>query len=151
MDSSRSLRVAAELANLGRVRSFIEETAAALGVAPGAASDIVLATDEAVTNVIVHGYQGRGGVIDLVAGRNADGAFVRMRDDAPPFDPTTVPEPELGLPLDERRPGGLGIYLIRQVVDVVTYRALPGGGNELILQRRLHKEAASHGDDGFAR
>jgi serine/threonine-protein kinase RsbW len=151
MNSSKSLRIAAELGNLGRVRAFVEATAAALGAAPDEIGDVVLATDEAVTNVIVHGYRGRRGTIDLTAGRDKAGVFVRLHDDAPPFDPTAVPEPDIEAPLEDRLPGGLGIYLIRQVMDEVVHRALPGGGNELILWRKLHKEAKSHGDDGFAR
>jgi anti-sigma regulatory factor (Ser/Thr protein kinase) len=57
---------------------------------------------------------------------------------APPFDPTRVPDPDLTLPLEERPLGGLGIYLIRQSVDKMVYRAVPEGGNELTLVKRLH-------------
>ena len=62
---------------------------------------------------------------------------VRLRDQAPRFDPTTLPLPDPSLPLEERILGGMGVYLMRRAADEIRYRALPGGGNELTLMTRL--------------
>jgi len=61
---------------------------------------------------------------------------IELRDHAPGFDPTRVPPPDLTQPLEEREPGGLGVFLTRHMVDEMRYRALPGGGNELTLIKR---------------
>ena len=63
MDPEPTLHIAAELKNLSLIRRFVQETAAALGADRAVIADMILATDEAVTNVIVHGYQDRPGMI----------------------------------------------------------------------------------------
>jgi serine/threonine-protein kinase RsbW len=137
MNTGYSLCLAAELENLAVMRNFVQKSATALGVDPAVISDVVLAADEAVTNVIVHGYQGRQGTIEIKVEWEAMDVLVHVRDDAPPFDPTSVPSPDLTRPLEERSPGGLGIYLIRQYVDEVIHRITPQGGNELILKKGI--------------
>ena len=56
-----------------------------------------------------------------------------LQDDAPPFDPTRVPDPRLDLPLEERPLGGLGVYIMRKHSDVMSYRRTSAGLNELTL------------------
>ena len=130
---SPSLRLNAELKDLPQIRHFILESAGALGVASAEVAKIVLAVDEAVTNVILHGYGGRGGPVEIeVSGRPGE-LVIRLRDHARPFDPTGMPAPDLTGPAEERRPGGLGVHLIRQVMDQLIYRRPEDGGNELTL------------------
>ena len=130
---SPSLRLNSELKDLPQIRHFILESAGALGVASAEVAKIVLAVDEAVTNVILHGYGGRGGPVEIeVSGRPGE-LVIRLRDHARPFDPTSMPAPDLTGPAEERRPGGLGVHLIRQVMDQLIYRRPEEGGNELIL------------------
>lgn len=62
--------------------------------------------------------------------------MVCCRDQAPLFDPTNAPEPDMSLPLDLRPLGGLGVFLIRQYMDEMSYRVTPQGGNELTLVKR---------------
>jgi len=127
---------AAELENLTVIRRFAEETAQGLQARQAAINDMIQAVDEAVTNIIVHGYAGRPGPIEVELKRESDSLVVCLRDQAPRFDPTTVPSPDLTLALEKRGPGGLGLYLIRQFVDQVRYRAMPQGGNELTLVKK---------------
>lgn len=136
MNTRSSLRTTAELNNLAEIRRFVEETASALGVAPAVIPGVILAVDEAVTNIIVHGYQGQGGAVEIEVSREGDALVIRLRDEAAPFDPTSVPPPDLTLPLEQRTPGGLGIHLIRQIMDEITHRVTPQGGNELTLVKR---------------
>jgi anti-sigma regulatory factor (Ser/Thr protein kinase) len=92
--------------------------------------------DEAVTNTIAHGYQGEQGAVEVEVSRAGEDLVIRIRDEAPLFDPTIVPAPDVTLPLEQRLPGGLGIYFIRQIMDEMTHRVTPQGGNELILVKR---------------
>jgi anti-sigma regulatory factor (Ser/Thr protein kinase) len=60
---------------------------------------------------------------------------VQIEDAAPPFDPLSLPEPDLTVDLEERQVGGLGIFLIRQVMDEIVYRH-ENGKNILVLVKR---------------
>jgi serine/threonine-protein kinase RsbW len=130
------LRISAELKNLYTIRNFVEEQALALDAAPPAVADMLLAVDEAATNIIVHGYRGRPGAIEIQVSRRGHDLVVRLRDQADPFDPNRVPPPDLSRPLEERPVGGLGIYLMAQLVDRIDHRVTPEGGNELILVKK---------------
>jgi serine/threonine-protein kinase RsbW len=131
------LRVPARLENLAVIRGFVRLTGMTLGVDHEEITSIVLAVDEASTNIVVHGYQGRAGTIEVEVERENNTLIVRLRDRAPGFDPTTAQSPDLSVPLEERPIGGMGIHLIRQAMDEVRYRALPGGGNELTLTKQV--------------
>ena len=135
-NTESTLRIAAELESLSLIRLFVQETSAAFGIAPDAIPDVLLATDEAATNVIVHGYRDEPGMLEIKMRRSGDSLVVCLRDQAPPFDPTTAPPPNLSLPLEKRPLGGMGIHLIRQLVDDVTHRVTPQGGNELTMVKR---------------
>ena len=126
----------AELNNLTPIRLFIEETALALQFQLKETGDMMQAVDEAVTNVITHGYLGKPGQIELTVARENDCLLVRIRDQAPYFDPTVVPPPNLTLPLEKRPLGGLGVHLVRVYLDEIRYCALSQGGNELTLVKR---------------
>ena len=132
-----TLSLSAGTENLAEIRRFVRESATALGAAPETARALELAVDEAACNAIVHGYQGRAGLLEVEVERDGDVVVIRLRDWAPPFDPTSLPHPDLTLPLEDRPLGGLGVYLIRQSVDEMAHRATPVGGNELTLSKRL--------------
>jgi len=134
--TSSSLRIAAELKNLAEIRHFVQETATTLGVDPAMIPNVILPVDEAVSNIIAHGYQGQGGNIEIEVSREGDDLVIRLRDEAAPFDPTSVPPPNLTMPLEQRAVGGLGIHLIRQIMDEMTHRVTPQGGNELTLVKK---------------
>jgi serine/threonine-protein kinase RsbW len=131
------LHTTAELNNLGMIRRFVEESALSLSADEHTAYALVQAVDECVTNIIEHGYRLQPGSIDVEIERANETLTIVLRDHAPPFDPTGVPPPDLARPLEEREPGGLGIYLTRQMVDHWQYRALPEGGNELTLFKNI--------------
>jgi len=135
-----TLRIAADANNQAEIRHFVRETAAAWGAGADTVCSLELAVDEAACNIITHGYGGQPGLIEVQVERDGKELLIRLRDWAPPFDPTRVPDPDLTLPVEERPPGGMGIYFIRQSVDQMLYRAMPDGGNELTLVKRLDKE-----------
>ena len=147
---TRSLHIPAEAGHLAEVRAFVRDAAVAFGASPIVTDDLVQAADEAVCNVIVHGYRqsggGRqgagptGGDIEIAADVVDGSIEIRILDRGPVFDPTAAPAPDLSVPPLERKPGGMGIHLVRAGTDAVHHRARPDGGNELRLVRRIDGE-----------
>jgi anti-sigma regulatory factor (Ser/Thr protein kinase) len=135
--TERIIRVAAEPANLARVRRFVEEQAVELGADETMVGDIIQAVDESVTNVIVHGYRGKPGIVEVEVRLVAGALIIQLRDHAPPFDPTSVPRPDLDLPLERRPLGGMGVHLTRELTDEATYGRPEGWGNELTLVKKI--------------
>lgn len=144
VEAGRTLAIGrATLADLAAIRAFVRDSARVLGVPPGVEPDLLIAVDETVTNVLVHGYGRAGGWIEVLVSRTADRVTIRIRDRAPIFDPTRRAAPDLTLGLDHRAPGGLGIHLARSSMDGMIHRTLDDG-NELTLVKAL-------GEDGRGR
>ncbi len=137
MSIHENIRLPAERTQLAAIRRFIVQHAGTTCASPEEVQDLVLATDEAATNIIVHGYRDGRGDIDVELVLAPDRITVILRDQAPPFDPTKVPEPDLELPLFERPVGGLGVHIIRQCVDEFTHAIRANGGNELRMVKYL--------------
>lgn len=142
-----TITINASVDELAGVRAFVRAQVAAAGGGDVTVADLVQAVDELVCNVVEHGYAGRPGSIEIAFIETPDEIAFRIRDDAPPFDPTTVPEPPLDLPLDQRRLGGMGIHLARDLTDGFDHRILPTGGNEVTVRkrRRVNTGEASDG------
>ena len=132
---ARTLRIPADLDRLADVRRFIRAAAASADAPVDCLDDLVQAVDEAATNVVVHGYDGRPGWLEVNVGFDGTSFVVTLEDEAPPFDPTLRPEPDLSIPPERRRPGGMGVHLIRAATDELSWRPRPGGGNILRLVR----------------
>jgi serine/threonine-protein kinase RsbW len=137
------LRIPATLEELSTVRRFIRERAHRMGADPKVVHDLVQAVDESVANTILHGYRGRSGTVEVELGRSGESLVARLRDQAPAFDPTKLPDPDITLPLDKRPLGGMGVFLTRELMDEVSYRQIDKG-NELTLVK--HCRRASGGE-----
>jgi serine/threonine-protein kinase RsbW len=145
--ASRTLRFAsAGIDDLRVIREFVRRTARDLGSDDECSDALVQAVDESATNVLRHGYGGREGPLDVAIERRAEWVVIALRDEAPVFDPTTWPEPDIALPLVQRVPGGHGIHLMRASVDRVEHSADGKRGNTLTLSRRL--SGAQEGNAG---
>jgi serine/threonine-protein kinase RsbW len=95
---------------------------------------IVLAIDEAVTNIIEHGYnKGETGTIELQADWEGGKFQVVIRDSARVFNPESIPAPDMAEHVKAGRKKGLGLFLMRQIMDEVRYRYKDGVQNELTL------------------
>jgi serine/threonine-protein kinase RsbW len=131
------LHVTAELHNLEVIRHFIEENVLSMHADDNTLYDLVQAVDECATNIIEHGYLEAPGPIEVEINLRDETITIVLRDQAPLFDPTTVPAPDLTIPLEQREPGGLGIFLIRRMVDELHYGISATGGNELTLIKHV--------------
>jgi serine/threonine-protein kinase RsbW len=139
---SEVLTVPGEVGRLAEVRAFVRESTRGR-LASRLVEDLVCAVDEAVTNVIVHGYQGASGPVEIEVGGDGQTLEVRIADRARPFDPTTAPEPDLNLPLERRPLGKMGVHLMREFADELRYAPRRGGGNEVTLVKRLPARGGS--------
>lgn len=102
--------------------------------------DLVL--DELVSNVIRHGLKDdKEHIIEVNLCRDGHDLTLEVEDDGVPFNPLDNPVPDINKPIEERRIGGLGIHLVRQVMDSLAYERRKGK-NFLFMKKRLG-EAAS--------
>jgi len=128
---------------LAEVRIMVEQICREVGFAEEEISKLVLAVDEALTNVIRHGYEGQGGKpIELVFEPEPEasrgGLEIRIRDYGRQADLEAI----CGRSLDDVRPGGLGVHLIESAMDEVEYSHPPGGGMQLRLRKYLRVDGA---------
>jgi serine/threonine-protein kinase RsbW len=139
-----TIRIEAGVDALAGVRAFVREQLATVEADRETVDDLVQAVDELVCNVIEHGYAGQPGAVEVAFVASDQEVGFRIRDDAPPFDPTAVPEPPLHLPLSQRKLGGMGVHLARSLTDGFDHRILPSGGNEVTVRKR---RPTPEGDD----
>jgi serine/threonine-protein kinase RsbW len=127
-----TLVIDADLTRLAEVRQFVRDTAPGLGADETMVADLVQAVDEWVTNVIVHGYRGERGPIEVELERSRFEIEVRIRDAAPAFDPGTAPPFDKTLPLERRPVGKMGIHLIRELSDRFERQAPEGAEGNVV-------------------
>jgi serine/threonine-protein kinase RsbW len=132
--------------NLLEVRDFVLHAAREFGFSEEEASKIVLAVDEACTNVIKHAYQfAPDREIEIVIQPVKDRMQITVIDDGKSFNPSVAKLPDLKQHLSHYRRGGLGIYLMRTLMDKVEYKYAPGKKNEVRLTKYLTaSESSAH-------
>lgn len=114
---------------------FIETACDEANVKPELRFDLTLAVEEAASNVIEHGYKGKGGPL-WVSFELLNGVVtVCLRDRAKPFKPGKVNRPDVAVPLEDRPLGGLGLHLMHQLMDEVLYETLPEGNLLTMIKR----------------
>ena len=131
------LTVKAKLENLAVIGNFIAEAMKQLGIEQET-FPVELAVDEACTNIIQHAYSGESEKsIRILFSVSGNDLVIKIRDWGKPFDPDSVPPPDRESELFERKLGGLGVFLIRQMMDEIRYVFYPGRYNELTMTKYL--------------
>jgi len=123
-----TIRLPAKLENLEPIMAVVSGFLNANGMAGDRIPEIELATEEALVNIFNYAYTGREpGDVEVRCQAEGEGRLiVEFRDSGSPFDVTALADPDLDAPLPERKVGGLGIFLIRKMVDEVLYRREEG-------------------------
>jgi serine/threonine-protein kinase RsbW len=127
-------RFSCSLKNLETICDYVTHFANEAGLNESEVYAVQLAVDEATTNIMEHGY-GREcpNRIDISCEILEDGLKVVIYDDAEPFNPDAVPDPEINVSLEEIKPRGLGIFFMRKMMDEVHYETSENMGNTLTM------------------
>ena len=126
--------------SLNDMREFVRQAAEDADMGEGDIYAIQLAVDEACSNVIEHACDGEcEEQIEITCTTSDDRLTIMVRDHGEPFDPTSAPSPDLDAAIEDRPVGGLGIFLIRQLMDEIRYERLGTAGNVLTLVKYRKK------------
>lgn len=148
MRSGFRMTIGAHPGEVAGVNSGFAEFAEAHALPAAIRRSVHVALDELLHNTIAYGFAGRGrGEIVVDVELRPDQLVVTLSDDGPPFDPLALAAPDTTLPVDERAVGGLGIHLVRQLMDDVGYQRR-GDRNLVTLAKRLPTEPPAHRDGG---
>jgi serine/threonine-protein kinase RsbW len=131
------LAIEPDIDEIPRVIDWVERCCGEAGIGSDLSFKLALALDEAVTNVIGHAFSGQAPPHRVTVELDITDASVAATviDNGLAFDPSTMPEPDVSLPLEKRDPGGLGILLIYRMVDRVEYRRVDDE-NRLRLEKQ---------------
>lgn len=117
------------------------------GVSPALTWPVEVSLDEVLANVVRHGLEGRGGAASVEIELRLDPSTVppvcevRVADDGPAFDPLSLPDADTSLGVEDRPIGGLGITLVRKLMDEVEYERRDGRNHLRLLRRLVAMEA----------
>lgn len=132
-----SLTFPARFEILDDLREFVAAVARANGFDEREIYSLQLAADEAASNIIEHAYAGMPDAeFDVSCEMRGDALAITMRDEGRPFDMESVKDPDLKADLNERQIGGLGIYLMRKLMDEVRYQSTKSGNVLVMIKRK---------------
>lgn len=133
----KEIRISNQLSEIAGLAIFIEELGEELSLSAETTMNINLALEEAIANIIMYAYppQEQHDIILKVTVTENQLIFL-LTDNGLSFDPTQVDEVDLSLSIEERPIGGLGIFLIRSIMNEVSYQRLDGE-NHLIMKKDI--------------
>lgn len=132
------LRVKSKTENLSEIRDFVSCNARDAGIPEVTVENIILAVDEACTNIIKHAYKlSPEGELIIKIDYDEEKFTVMIIDYGKSFEPERVPLPDLQKYYREHRVGGLGMYLMKSLMDDVTYTSIPGKYNQVLLSKNI--------------
>jgi serine/threonine-protein kinase RsbW len=119
---------------------FVAQAAQAAGLDEREVYHCRLAVDEACTNIVEHGFGANGAnhIVHIVCRDDGQTFTITILDDSAPFNPLTRPDPDPTEPIEDRKPGGWGVYFLKQVMDEVHYTH-NGRYNQLTMIKRLQR------------
>jgi serine phosphatase RsbU (regulator of sigma subunit)/anti-sigma regulatory factor (Ser/Thr protein kinase) len=116
----------AKLYNLEKMFDFIRAAAVKQGFEKSMVNKIQLACEEALVNVINYAYPEQEGDVEITYDNLEEALEIEIVDSGVAFDPLALPAPDITAPIEKRRIGGLGIYMLRKIMDKVTYKREEG-------------------------
>lgn len=142
------MTIGTDLGEVSRANAAFADFAAAHALPAGVRRSLNVALDELLANAVTHGLAGRaGGAVTIDAVLDTDRLTVTITDDGMPFDPFARAAPDTSLSVEDRPIGGLGIHLVRELVDEVRYHRR-NDQNVVVLTQRLEAGAHEHHHGG---
>jgi serine/threonine-protein kinase RsbW len=136
-NSEDILTVSASTENLATVRNFVAESALSHGFSEKDIDEIRLAVDEAFTNIVKHAYNyDKAQKVSLKTGADQNTFWISICDQGRPYDPTSYTEPNIAERIKQGKRGGVGVYLIKKLMDKVEYSTI-GSTNQIRLIKHL--------------
>lgn len=137
MSTELAVALANDLTEIPRLATLVESFFRDHGIDSGFSVNVNLALDEVLTNIISHGYNDASAhTIHVTLVLEKEVVKTTIEDDACAFDPRTAPPPDIESPLEARPIGGLGVHLVRQLMDRIEY-VRSNGRNRLVLWKFL--------------
>ena len=132
------LTIPAVISKIEEACEYVGKIAQDIGLDDDATYHCHLSVEEVLTNVIEHGYDYAGAdkTIDIVCAVTANSFIITIIDEAEPFDPLSLPDPDPNTPLLERDSGGWGVFFVKKYMDHVSYR-LDHNRNHFIMEKLL--------------
>ncbi len=130
-----SITLKASLENLARVNDFVHKWAKEIGLSNHSGKELTLAVEEAYVNIVNHSYPKSVGKVTIDCWIDGDRLILKIKDEGIPFNPLTLTQPNLTSRLEERKIGGLGIFLMQRLMDSVEYER-KGKYNLLTLMKK---------------
>jgi len=125
-----------EISEISRLHDYLVEVGEDAKIDEFLLESLNLAVEEAVVNVINYAYpEGEEGEVKIAASDDGKSVTFTISDQGKPFDPTQAKEADITLSAEDREIGGLGIHLIRSIMDEVKYQRTPDGKNVLTLTK----------------
>jgi serine/threonine-protein kinase RsbW len=135
--TTRRTAVPADPAQLSVLTEFLREFGSAAALAPTQLGNLELALEEIFLNIAMHGSEpGVAPRVEVSLSLNTDAVTMTVEDDGPQFDPLSLPPPDVTASLADRPVGGLGVFLVRKLMDTVSYERV-AGRNQLRMSKRL--------------
>ncbi len=136
----RRLTLPNNIETIPQLNEFIDSVAEEAGLDMSFTMSMNLALEEAVVNVMTYAYpEGTAGTVDIDIKTNGEQFTCVISDSGTPFDPTQTPDADTTLSAEERPIGGLGIFLVRQIMDDLRYQYVDNK-NVLTLTKTLNNE-----------
>jgi len=134
--NERKLRIPAKLDQIEAACEFVGGVAREAGMSDDAVYHCYLSVEEICTNIIEHGYHYHDGghVIDIVCRILSTGLQITIIDDAAPFNPLRLDDPDPSAPLMEREGGGWGVFFVKKYMDRLDYRFI-NNRNHFMMQK----------------
>lgn len=133
----KSIILANDISEISRLNDFIEDIGNEFSLTPDVVFNLNLVLEEAVVNVINYAYpKDDHESIYLSAKMQNESIILVLTDTGKEFDPTMVPDADVTLSAEDRQIGGLGIFLIRQIMNEVKYERIEGK-NILTMEKKL--------------
>jgi serine/threonine-protein kinase RsbW len=138
LNFEKELVIKSSTDNLSLIRDFVRQSAEDAKISSEVTGKIILAVDEACTNVVKHAYKySPDGEISIKVKVKDSKFTITIIDEGDYFNPNLIPEPDIKEYHKQRRIGGLGMFLMKKLMDEVNYTTLPPKKNKVVMVKYI--------------